>query len=281
MKHKCNKVLPETAMSRFTLIELLVVIAIIAILAAILLPALQQARERAQATSCVSNLKNVTNLGRMYADNHRSLSWGVNDSSSGKTWAAQWARDNLIQQPGAYASAPGFLRCPSIAYTTNSNTWQVYAAPYNNGCNMKPGSEGNYDFPNPGYYIDSPLLLKGYKAQSTAAANFVRDLSPSDILWFVDGIAQKDIARSTFSARGTLKTSERSNPYLVHNGRISIASMGGNVVSASQDEYYEFYAPSTTGAGQYTSVRVNNLRIPGSDGSDEKTHTTLLPEKEW
>ncbi len=54
----------------FTLIELLVVIAIIAILAAILFPVFAQAREKARAISCLSNLKQLDLGFQMYAQDY-------------------------------------------------------------------------------------------------------------------------------------------------------------------------------------------------------------------
>ncbi|MHB1458769.1 MAG: prepilin-type N-terminal cleavage/methylation domain-containing protein [Armatimonadota bacterium] len=54
----------------FTLIELLVVIAIIAILAAILFPVFAQAKQKAQQTTCQSNLKQLSLSFSMYADSN-------------------------------------------------------------------------------------------------------------------------------------------------------------------------------------------------------------------
>jgi prepilin-type N-terminal cleavage/methylation domain-containing protein len=93
----------------FTLIELLVVIAIIAILAAMLLPALARAKQQAQQTKCLSNLKQLTLAGIMYAGDYKGV-YALNNptaSSSVGSWIQGNMNDALESQYGQVT--PGVL----------------------------------------------------------------------------------------------------------------------------------------------------------------------------
>lgn len=63
----------SSLMRGFTLIELLVVIAIIAILAAILFPVFAKAREKARATACTNNQRQIATQILMYTQDHEEL----------------------------------------------------------------------------------------------------------------------------------------------------------------------------------------------------------------
>jgi prepilin-type processing-associated H-X9-DG protein/prepilin-type N-terminal cleavage/methylation domain-containing protein len=153
-----RRMCPRGSHGAFTLIELLVVIAIIAILAAILFPVFAQAREKARAISCASNLKQIGIAWQMYAQDYdeRTLPWAPGTKNIGTSKV--WIQDML--QP--YSKNLLVFTCPSDGSKELFSYWRnVYLDHWSGGdqrgCNdVSPVTLAEVQYP-----ANTPVMCDG------------------------------------------------------------------------------------------------------------------------
>ncbi len=118
----------------FTLTELLIVILIIGLLASMLLPALNAAREKAQSSQCINNLKQTGLAHAIYAGENQGFIPLQSVSGRNKTqWAAELWGENADIPKTAYCPSLPFIPDRKFTYGIKTNNWGEEFEEYYNG----------------------------------------------------------------------------------------------------------------------------------------------------
>ena len=169
--------------SAFTLIELLVVIAIIAILAGIALPVFGKVQERARATSCAANLKQIGTGLLAYLNDHDDQLF-AKDAKDDSSW-------------------------PNLLQSKYVPSWKVFRSPFDKVTVDRPDTEKKDEKIPVSYGINEFCFKEkatGGKKKASDGANTSLYSAPSQLMLMAPAMEDDDLI--------VFKGDNKSNPQL-------------------------------------------------------------------
>ena len=206
----------NTKRNAFTLIELLTVIAVIAVLSAILIPAVGRARESANQSKCISNLRQIGVAVQSYANEHKGRypeAW--HKGEAGKPWCR--AIEPYVGMESDGAEPDNLFHCPAVEDDLHHG-WSDYG--YNENLGLGKRDEGNE--PNPPFVARRVNILDPAKVVVVGDCG---DVATGEASWHFKALQY---------GRGF--ESEKSVPHCRHNGMANLAFLDNHVESLTWEE---------------------------------------------